>query len=62
MKNTDPSLPFLDPIRKALMVIGTLLFLLLGSATIAQAGSPQAAHHTHDQQPELKAMSFFMQH
>lgn len=42
-------------IRKILMVVGAIIFLILGYAMFTVAGKPEAARNTSNVQPELNA-------
>lgn len=39
--------------RKIFMALGSVLFVLLMAHSIATAGTPKAAHYSHDVQPEV---------
>lgn len=55
---SSPFSPF-ALLQKTLMIIGALLFIALGSATILQTANPHAARNMNDPQPELKATAVF---
>lgn len=59
MQHSISSTGLVELIRKTLMVIGILMFVLLGGMTAVQTGGMETSRSMDNPQPELQAVTLF---